>query len=259
MNADELKQDYVNRILTQTEEIYNDPILGFTGHVCDIPAFSSFKIENKGRESLSLSGHLFNPLTNPITLYQGWNWLGYPLDRVESVADALSLLGAEDGDCIATLDDGFSQYNNGEWIGNLVNMVPGKGYLYKSMSEKTFAYHVTSTNPAQAPAYSDAMPNQTVVPWIVNTHSYPNMMCVTAELYVNDVKSRDKMYYIGAFVGDECRGIGKYVDGILLMSVYGDNAVPVRFVAVNAENGWVYNIYETIDFKADMVGTVTLP
>ena len=259
MNADELKQDYVNRILTQTEEIYNDPILGFTGHVCAIPAFSSFKIENKGRESLPLSGHLFNPLTNPITLYQGWNWLGYPLDRVESVADALSLLGAEDGDCIATLDDGFSQYNNGEWIGNLVNMVPGKGYLYKSMSEKTFAYHVTSTNPAQAPAYSDAMPNQTVVPWIVNTHSYPNMMCVTAELYVNDVKSRDKMYYIGAFVGDECRGIGKYVDGILLMSVYGDNAVPVRFVAVNAENGWVYNIYETIDFKADMIGTVTLP
>ena len=90
-------------------------------------------------------------------------------------------------------------------------------------------------------------------------HAYPNMMCITADLFEGDNKAEADKYFIAAFSGDECRGVGQYVKGIIFLSVYGDKTVPLTFMAADSETGEVYTIKETCDFNADVLGSVKAP
>ena len=256
LSANELTRGGIKRIMTQTSELFNDPSLGFVGSLSDINPTEAFKVETKTLESINLSGELFNPITGEISLNKGWNWIGYPLSKEASLTDALSLLEAEEGDIISGIN-GFSQYYQGEWIGTIDRLVPGNGYLFKSLSSKSFLYNETSDTPSKASANRSNLTDKS--PWSADVHKYPNMMGITAELYCGDTKAEPNAYYVGAFVGDECRGIGQYINNILFLSVYGDKKTPVRFVAVEVKTGATYEITESVDFVADVIGSIAKP
>lgn len=257
--ADALRQDYVNRVLTQTAEVYNDPILGFVGNMPDVDALTGIKVETKVQGMISCSGEQFNPNAYAVDLVQGWNWIGYPLDQTMTVAEALSKLEAEEGDCLTNLEGGYANFTDGAWTGTLNTMIPGQGYLYKSASDKSFIYNDDIVSNAKA-IYSKRL-DITPAPWTVDVHGYPNMMCLTAELYDNGARTADNEFFVGAFVGDECRGIGKYVGGTLYMAVYGGAAAgeQVMFRAVERESGEQFAVQETMEFTADVVGTSAAP
>lgn len=257
LSAESLKQDYVNRILTQTEEIYNDPNIGFTGYVGDIAANQTVKVETKQQAGISLSGEQYNPTATAITLRKGWNWVGYPLDQTMAVGEALSLMEAEEGDYVTNLAGGYAQYYDGAWTGSLETMAPGQGYLIKSASDKSFIYNDAIVSNAKS-VYGHRL-ETAKAPWTVDVHRYPSMMCITADLYVDDIKADADEYFVGAFAGDECRGVGKYVGGTLFLSVYGNEPVPVTFVAADRESGETYRISETVDFTADVLGSLSAP
>ena len=257
--ADALRQDYVNRVLSQTAEIYNDPILGFVGNMPDVDALTGIKVETKTQGMISCSGEQFNPNAYAVDLVQGWNWIGYPLDQTMTVAEALSKLEAEEGDCLTNLEGGYANFTDGAWTGTLNTMIPGQGYLYKSASDKSFIYNDDIVSNAKA-IYSKRL-DITPAPWTVDVHGYPNMMCLTAELYDNGSRTADDEYFVGAFVGDECRGVGKYVGGRLYMAVYGGATAgeQVVFRAVERESGEMFAVQESLEFCADVVGTSTAP
>ena len=85
------------------------------------------------------------------------------------------------------------------------------------------------------------------------------MMCITADLFEGDIKADADKYCIAAFSGDECRGVGEYVKGIIFLSVYGDKSVPLTFLAADRATGEVYDIQESVDFNADVLGSVKAP
>ena len=256
--SDVFKKDVISRVLSQAHEMFNDPTIGFVGNLESIPASSSVKVNVKEGQSseIALSGAQFNP-ERTITLYAGWNWLGYPIDQVMSVSEALANIEVEDGDYITSHGVGYAEFSNGEWVGELQTMEPGKGYLYKSASSKSFVYNNSIVSKAKA-LYAKRLAVD-VAPWSVDVHKYPNMMCVTAELFNSEAVVDGDNYYLGAFVGDECRGVAKYINGKYFLSVYGDKKATVNFVAVDKETGESYTVDETVDFNADVLGSVSAP
>ena len=255
--AAELEKASVSRVLTQTGEIFNDPELGFVGNLGLVAAHNSIKVETKGETDIALAGEMYNPAASYITLHKGWNWLGYPMNQTMTLAEALAYLGAEEGDVIATLNVGFSQYTNGAWTGELQTMSPGEGYLFKAASEKSFVFNDGIVSKARA-QYGRSL-NLEQSPWTVNRNRYPNMMCITAELMAGEDNVAPDSYHVAAFAGEECRGIGKYVDGMLLISVYGQGNETIRFVAVDRESENVIEIEKTLTFVNDVVGTASAP
>ena len=83
-----------------------------------------------------LQGVLADPANHPITINPGWNMIGFPYSEEVEVETALSEFEAEDLDMLVS-NDGFTMYEDEEWFGDIVTMVPGQGYLYFSNSSET--------------------------------------------------------------------------------------------------------------------------
>lgn len=257
LSASEFEKEGIARVISQTNEIVNDPILGFVGRLGLVAAHQSVKVNATEETTIRLSGEMYNPLSSNITLSEGWNWLGYPMNQEMTLDEAFAYLNAEEGDYITSLSGGFSQFANGKWNGVLETMVPGEGYLFKSASDKSFIYYDASVSKARA-HYGHRLALYQA-PWNLNKNRYPNMMCITAELMVGEENAVPDSYFVGAFAGNECRGIGKYVDGVLYLSVYGNGNEKINFVAVDRETEEEFEVSETLTFVADVVGSVNAP
>ena len=247
-----------SRILTQTDEVIDDPVLGFVGTLTTIDGSETMKIEAKASATKSFTGEQYNPALSPIVLHEGWNWLGYPISQTMTLADALSYMDTDEGDCISNLEGGFATFNNGEWEGSLQTMNPGAGYLYKSASAKSFIYNNVPTVLNARALYRERLAPKSI-PWSVDKHRYPNLMPMIAQVCYSTGDAADSTYYVGAFVGNECRGVGKYSDGIMYLSVYGDKSADMNFKAWNVETESVYDFAETLKFTPDVVGTYSSP
>ena len=64
---------------------------------------------------------------------------------------------------------------------------------------------------------------------------------------------------MGAFAGEECRGVAQNVDGRLMMNIYGQGGEQIVFRAMYRESGEVVTISEQEAFRADLLGSVSEP
>ena len=74
------------------------------------------------------------PVTSTsVTIARGFNWIGYTGPAGLSIATALGSFEPNEGDEIHD-EDGIrmASYDGETWSGNLLQLVPGKGYLYYS-------------------------------------------------------------------------------------------------------------------------------
>ena len=78
-----------------------------------------------------------------IELYPGWNWISYLLLTEHTVEEAFAGLAPADGDIIKS-PNSYCTYKagTGRWIGDLVNLTPGRGlhYLNTTSETKTFSF-----------------------------------------------------------------------------------------------------------------------
>lgn len=246
------------RIVTQEREAIADPDLGLVGNLLSINAAETMKLLAPASAEKAFAGEQYNPTATQIELVRGWNWLGYPLGTALSLNDALTLLEPDTDDCIETLDGGFATYTaDGEWAGSLQLMQPGRGYLYKSGSDKSFAYNAVSSV-ANAQALYGAHRLQTkAAPYELNRHRYPNMMPIVATL---NGATLSKGSQVVALSEGECRGIANIeTDGMIFLSVYGLGNETINFAAYDALSGEMMPISNTTAFAADMLGTTGTP
>lgn len=246
------------RIVTQEREAIADPDLGLVGNLLSINAAETMKLLAPASAEKAFAGEQYNPTATQIELVRGWNWLGYPLGTALSLNDALALLEPDTDDCIETLDGGFATYTaDGEWAGSLQLMQPGRGYLYKSGSDKSFAYNAVSSV-ANAQALYGAHRLQTkAAPYELNRHRYPNMMPIVATL---SGATLSKGSQVVALSEGECRGIANIeADGMIFLSVYGLGNETINFAAYDALSGEMMPISNTTAFAADMLGTTGAP
>lgn len=246
------------RIVTQEREAIADPDLGLVGNLLSINAAETMKLLAPATAEKAFAGEQYNPTATQIELVRGWNWLGYPLGTALSLNDALALLEPDTDDCIETLDGGFATYTaDGEWTGSLQLMQPGRGYLYKSGSDKSFAYNAVSSV-ANAQALYGAHRLQTkAAPYELNRHRYPNMMPIVATLSGATLSEGSQVV---ALSEGECRGIANIeANGMIFLAVYGLGNETINFAAYDALSGEMMPISNTTTFAADMLGTAGVP
>ena len=96
-------------------------------------------------------------------------------------------------------------------------------------------------------------------PWGFDSHAYSSAMPVTGEVFSDGTKASDGDYVVGAFVGDECRGIGQWKNGRVMMNVYGENSEAVHFIAYDVVEERYYEIVEEVNFTPDNQGSWYFP
>ena len=89
-----------------------------------------YKIQVTADCSFSIDGEV--PSAGYIVIENGYNWFGFTGSTAMSIEAALAGFTPAEGDRISSFDGKFADYEDGEWDGSLMNMEPGKGYIYYS-------------------------------------------------------------------------------------------------------------------------------
>ena len=245
-------QENAERIVSQTREVINDPVAGLIGNLSELQPAVGYKVKVSAPAQLRLSGNEFNASAQTVNVVAGWNWIGYPLSQTMTIDEALTFYAPSEGDYLVG-QEGFAEYADGGWHGTLEGMVPGKGYLYKSATDADMLFNTTIVSDAVSQVGKRKL--LTDSPWTYDKNAYQNIMPVIAELYSQGSKVADGEYMVGAFADTECRGIGQWKEGRLLMSVYGDGNEEISFIAVDPETEKYYDLNETLVFEPDNKGS----
>lgn len=294
----DLNAEEGDQIKSQAGFAQYDDDLGWTGSLTDLDVTRSFAID------VSESGtilHVGDPTQAdiPIAIVDGWNWVGYPPATPQDVNTALSNLVAQDGDVIKS-QYGFAEYVGSldEWVGTLTAMEPGLGYKLHVADALLSSGWLTYPIPAAPPARSTARPisgwggkatsrlasassmkaaeelgdaarldGANRPDWRLTVGRQYNMTLV-AEVSVDNAVVESEGGVIGAFVGDELRGVGEvqYVYGLGAHAAFvmvhsnaiGGEEVTFRYYDANADE--VLDVGETVTFEADLaLGSLDQP
>ena len=84
---------------------------------------------------------------------------------------------------------------------------------------------------------------------------------MVAELYADNYKVIEGVYSVGAFVDDECRGIGSYIDGLLYITIHGaiGDRETISFKAFDNVTDNELPVMESIVLDGMQTGTVKRP
>lgn len=252
----------VERLVGFSSELVRDPKLGLVGNLNDLDPAESYLLEVNEAAECVWSGTAYKPETTPIALKRGWNWLGYVPVSENTLAKSLETLSPVEGDVIKGYD-AFATFSGGKWVGTLESMTPGLGYMYFSGAETTFHYPTVRVfevidGPSKTKGLAASADN---APWHLERNKYPFNMTMIAGVYANDGVAPAGYYTIGAFVGEECRGIGQYVEDKLFMTIYGDveQQETITFKAFDNATMEECAVTESIEFGNAMVGSMASP
>jgi hypothetical protein len=253
----------VNRLVSISSELINDPLYGLVGSLSTIEPQQGYKLEMSKAAANTWSGPASRPEETAVHLHKGWNWIGYVPVAIQNIKDALSTLEASENAVIKGEDD-FATFTAGQWTGSLEELQPGHGYMYYADKDITFNYPAKRAfvvqNSLMSRRHAFAM-TRAMAPWQYNEYKYPDNTTMIARLNVNGAQAMEGAFTVGAFCDDECRGIGKWVDGLLFMTIHGtlSDEQAITFKAVENISGDELPVNETVIFDGKMIGTVNSP
>ena len=237
-------------IRSQGELLYNDPQSGYFGSISEtgIRQNECYKVKMTQNRSYILYGTNLNLNANTASLGKGWTWIHSPYNYDRRLADVL--LGSfTEGDRVVSKNDGFAEYANGRWQGTLSLMRAGEGYMFfNSGGNETLLSYSGEALMAQgndAAAKSATMDAE----WSYDAAGFSDNMSMVAQL--KDVDYPDN-YTIGAFVGNECRGEGKAIDGRLFITIHGNLGEKVNFVARNKATNECFTVEENVVLQRNL-------
>ena len=216
---------------------------GWYGSLSTINNESTYQVRATNTCTVDFTGSATVPANHPITLHDGWTWVGYPVNASMGVADALSGITPHNGDMLKSQNDGYASYLAGYgWYGSLSTLNPGMGLMYKSNA----GADIVLTYP-EGGTRGDLKSNQTAEGnhWQPDLNAYPDNMSVTAIVELDGSELRSERYELAAFANGECRGSARlmYVEPLdrymAFLTVAGDEAAELRFSLYDAETGTV--------------------
>lgn len=266
----------VIEIRSQTALLYNDESLGIFGSLGALTSEDGmYKIKADYTDAdkaviIDLSGDCTWERNPYKKIVKGYNWIGYPNEWDMTVADLNTVENtASDGDQIIG-KIGFAEYDaaSGEWLGSDgFYFQTGKGYLYYSTSEteneKGFSFDFipkTGSGEVTPPLeQSVALNTQKAAAesvWQYDAGQFADNMAIVAEIPQLDFPAD---YTVGAFVGEECRGMGSAVQGgKMMISVAGKAGERVTFRLHNELTGEFIDLNETLTY-AQRAGSLKKP
>ena len=233
---------------------------------------STYLLKLGEEDTLTRIGYPIDVELDTITINQGWNWVGYTPQESYLINDALASLDTVviTGNIVKS-QTGYAQFlESYGWYGSMNYMDPGEGYLINTASDGVLLYPFTipqnmleGTDEPPVRELADNAPE-----WDVNPSQYSGTMNITGELIVLDEISANPLDMVGAFINDECRGVGQpiYIEPlgkyIVFLTVYGDEneTSNLQFHAYSEANDEILYAPETIPFELDnIIGNLEEP
>ena len=118
---------------------YNPNNSRWTGQLRVLDLSQMYKIKVADACEITLEGTPVDPSMYPVTIAPGVNYIAYPFNTNMTVTDAFAGFGVN-GDVVQSQLQN-ANFNGSRWIGQLRNLEPGKGYVYKSASTETRVFN----------------------------------------------------------------------------------------------------------------------
>lgn len=228
-------------------------LIAWTGSLKSFAYNTMYKLNAKKAFTESIIGEPVSTNDYVITLNNGWNWIGYPVQGINSLSAAFASAEPADGDIVKG-QTSFSIYSGGDWIGTLEAMVPGKGYMYKSAdaSGKSFFYPSVSAQGRQNAPRRASADEQDI------TYCENNMNVIAKVMDEQGYELSDAA--IRVQTADELRGVASQpVYGNEYFLTVQGNVDGEELIVMVERDGISYNV-GSIFFKADAVyGTLNEP
>ena len=251
---------------TEYDETYGWLSVGANA-LTSIEASKMYMIETSAEiENFNLTGKLVDPSEVNITLNQGWNWIGYPMNEEYSVSEVIanSNLTPVEGDQIKSHLDGFVQYfeyeGQGYWGGTLNTLKPGVGYMYESKDNivKTFNFAYLENKTRGAVKDNVTAENNY---WVPAAAQFANNMTMVATLDIENAN-----YEVAAFVNGEVRGSARpiYVEALdaymFFLTIHGDDVEEMTFKCYDLTTGEEFALSNVMNYSSNaVVGSIKNP
>lgn len=230
---------------------------GWFGDLENLDNESSYRIKTNSPCTVEVSGELADPSLHPITINQGWNWIGFVSPDPIDINDAFVNLEPVQGDVVKHLQ-GFSEFYPGYgWYGSLSTLMPGMGLMYKSTNGQSLTFtYPSETRQGILKVNRTGEANH----WVPDVHAYPDNMTITAVVDLDEEELSGENYELAAFVDGECRGsvglmyvepLGRYV---AFLTVSGGVEEKLQFRLYDKTTGMEFADHEeSITFVANAV------
>ncbi len=231
---------------------------GWYGSLSGINNESSYRVITSAPCTVSMTGSAAVPSEHPITLSQGWTWIGYVPSTAMSVDAAMAGVDATSGDKLKS-QQGYSDYYEGYgWFGSLNTIEPGMGLMYYSTNSSPVTLTYPDSNRGGEVRANLISDNNH---WVPNVHAYPDNMTVMAVVELDDVEINTEHYELAAFAANgECRGSVKLIFAeplhrhVAFLTISGKDASELSFRLYDTETGKeYYDAEESLDFVANAI------
>ncbi|MGN1256108.1 MAG: T9SS type A sorting domain-containing protein, partial [Bacteroidaceae bacterium] len=251
-------------IRSQSDLIYNDPEFGFFGTLTSLDGSSCYKVNVKSETNLDYLVEGIDLYTNnstDVTLRPGWNWFNNPCCKSHPFQEIFGKVALPVGSQVVA-QNGFMTFAEEEgtqsWQGTLESLNAGQGYLIYNAGESVQNFTINADR--YLSVYEPVAQVKSLFPELrpdltYNYRQYADNMTIIASL---SDKVEDGQYSIWAFVGDECRGEGKMINGRFFITVNGKNRETVTFKLFDTTTGDFLPLEESVSFTKTL-GTYTQP
>ena len=268
MFAPDVIKDGFVEARSRTDLVFNDAKWGLFGSLTMFDQSQAYKIKMQDDiEPVTVYATLegvmnYDGAIESKEFIKGWNWVSYPYEYRYPVEDIFNAANFAEGDIILSKNDGFVTLTDGAWVGTLSQLVPNEGYMIYTANAFTCEmpnrfsleqgeFEASAGTEIPAPAGVAARERSV---WVYDGSRFANSMAVIAKI---DIEECEK-YTIGAFVGDECRGEGRFINGLAFISVAGEAEENVTFRLYNKVSGEFADLDRELQFSG-MAGSVKNP
>ena len=266
--SDEYAFKGMNEVLVEARSknalVYNDPAWGLFGSLSIMGTNEAYKVnimEGVNAYDIYLTGNQILSTDGSIadkTFAKGWNWVSYPYEYSYPVTEIFDPSKFAEGDVILSKSGGFVTLTDGVWEGTLSSLNPNEGYMIYSNNAQGFTLSMPGRFTLEQGYFAEndaarvAAMERSV--WNYDGSRFANTMAIIGKIDVENCED----YTIGAFVGDECRGEGEFVNGKAYIFVTGEMGEVVTFRLCDKWTGEFVDVTTELTFT-DMAGTAKSP
>lgn len=232
----------------QDGELVRDDVQGgWKGTLMRLRPEQGYKLKLRQASTFDLEGPAAKTYEATLTLGEGWNWIGFVPQTEMGVGDAFAHLEADENDVVSS-PEGFAVWDGTSWQGSLSNLLPGRSYLYYSRSLKSFNYPQEGASAPVPGGVSSA-------PWPLRVADFPDVMPLLASLMTASGEYVEAgRYVVGAFAGDQCRGISVEIEGRFYLPIVGEGrGQNISLRALDTMTGEEYAVTEAVTFDSTAV------
>jgi hypothetical protein len=124
------------------------PDFGWYGGLDELGVTGMYKFNSANSDLLVFSGAPVDPLSTPIDLESGWNWLGFTPQNDGATADALGSITTSEGDFIKNQGASSTYYSDFGWYGGLEELGVTGMYKFDSANEDELVFSDAVIDPS---------------------------------------------------------------------------------------------------------------